>query len=316
MDYKKIIEYIFYFLIFVTSLYILIPLLENLLWAIILSYIFYPLFNFLKTKLNEQVSALITVLIIIFLFISVTGILLLNLIPEIHSLLLQTSKVQKEGILAKFLSKYNIEISEIYKRITYFIFERISSIYKMVLDTFLIFVFSYYFLLKGKVIVEEIKSLLPFKDREILLNKINEITKGVIYGYILGAAAQAIVSYIGFLVLGYKFPLLLSILTFILAILPFVGPWTIWIPLGIYKILVGEIWIGIISILYSLFIVGLIDNLIRPKVLSYTGKIDPLLAFIGMFGGLFALGIIGIFIGPIVLSIFVDIFLRYKELFK
>ena len=98
----------------------------------------------------------------------------------------------------------------------------------------------------------------------------------------------------------------------ILAMLPFIGAAFIWFPASLFKLASGETTNGIGLLLYGLFIVSTIDNIIRPKIIGSRSKVHPSLILIGALGGIKLFGLIGIVVGPLILAIltvFFDLYL-------
>jgi len=77
----------------------------------------------------------------------------------------------------------------------------------------------------------------------------------------------------------------------------------VWLPAAIYLMAIGHLWKGIILMLWSSVVVGTIDNIIRPLVIGSKVELHPLLLLFALLGGLQVFGFIGIFIGPVVLSV-------------
>jgi P-type Ca2+ transporter type 2C len=77
----------------------------------------------------------------------------------------------------------------------------------------------------------------------------------------------------------------------------------IWVPVSFGLMLSGQLWQGIGLFLWGLFVISTVDNVIRPLVISGAGRIPFLVVLFGVFGGLTAFGVIGLFLGPIILSV-------------
>ena len=119
------------------------------------------------------------------------------------------------------------------------------------------------------------------------------------------AVLQGILGGIGFFVVGIPNPVFWGFIMTILAFLPIVGTGLIWGPAGIILIAEGNIIWGIFLLVYGFFIVAGIDNIIRPRIISGKGKIHPIVALIGIIGGLKVFGFLGIIIGPLIAALFI-----------
>jgi predicted PurR-regulated permease PerM len=111
-------------------------------------------------------------------------------------------------------------------------------------------------------------------------------------------------------------PLLFGALMAFLAVFPIIGTPLVWIPGSVYLFYSGD-WKGaLILFIWGAVIVSLIDNLIRPLIVSEGSKIHILIIFIGVVGGLTAWGFIGLFLGPLVVSLFMFMLDNYRKEWK
>jgi len=140
------------------------------------------------------------------------------------------------------------------------------------------------------------------KYRKVYLQAAGDTTKGVVYGIVLAALGQGITAGIGYAVAGVKAPVLFGVVTFILAMVPW-GAMSVWIPIGISLLAAGEIWSGIGLLAWGMMVVSTVDNIIRPIIISGTSQVPFLVVMFGVFGGLTTFGIIGLFLGPVILSV-------------
>ena len=150
-----------------------------------------------------------------------------------------------------------------------------------------------------------------------------EVIFATVYGVIIVAIIQGIVGTIGFIIFDVPSPILLGLLLTFAALIPFVGTALVWLPASALVFLNGYlnadttmIGKGIGLFLYGALVISLIDNLIRPKIISKEAKLHPVLILLGLFGGIRVLGPIGMVVGPLVLALlvsFVDIYQRDKH---
>ena len=135
-----------------------------------------------------------------------------------------------------------------------------------------------------------------------LIDLAGATTRGVIYGILGTALAQAGLAALGFFAAGIPGALFLAMLTFFLCLIPF-GPVLAFVPPGVWLIGEGEIWWGGGLLFYGLAVIFLFDNFLKPYFISRGGKLPFLLVFLGVLGGVLAFGFIGIFVGPVLLAI-------------
>lgn len=168
--------------------------------------------------------------------------------------------------------------------------------------TFLILFFVFR---DGNTTVENVISILPLsRDHALrLLTGIRDSVVANLYGILAVGLAQGLLTGAAFAVLGVPSPLLLGLTTAVCSLVPIVGTMLVWLPAAIYLMAIGHLWKGIILMLWSSVVVGTIDNIIRPLVIGSKVELHPLLLLFALLGGLQVFGFIGIFIGPVVLSV-------------
>jgi predicted PurR-regulated permease PerM len=126
--------------------------------------------------------------------------------------------------------------------------------------------------------------------------------KGVVYGLIGTAIAQALVALVGFLIAGVPGAFLLSALTFVLSLVP-MGPVLIWGGAAAWLYAQGESGWAIFMAAYGAAVISSVDNFVKPILMSRAGGLSMLLVVLGVFGGAVAFGFIGLFVGPALLAV-------------
>jgi predicted PurR-regulated permease PerM len=126
--------------------------------------------------------------------------------------------------------------------------------------------------------------------------------RGVVYGIIGTAVAQGILAGLGFGLAGVPAAALLGVLTFFLSAVP-VGPPMVWIPATIWLFSQGKNGWGLFLLIWGMFVVSGIDNIIKPYLISHGSKIPFVIVFLGVIGGAMAFGLVGVFLGPTLLAV-------------
>jgi predicted PurR-regulated permease PerM len=126
--------------------------------------------------------------------------------------------------------------------------------------------------------------------------------RGVVLGILGTALVQGVVAAIGFWIAGIRAAPLLGLLTFIVSPVP-VGPPLVWAPAGLWLINNGETGWGIFVLLWGVFVVSTIDNVIKPLIISRGSVLPFMLVLLGVLGGIAAFGFIGVFLGPVLLAV-------------
>jgi predicted PurR-regulated permease PerM len=130
--------------------------------------------------------------------------------------------------------------------------------------------------------------------------------RAVVFGIVLTALAQGVLAGLGYWVAGVSAPALWGMVTALVSLIPFVGP-VVWIGLSLGLLAHGEAQAALGLFLWGALVVSWVDNLIRPLVISGPTRIPFLLVFLGVLGGLNAFGLIGLFLGPVLLAVSVAI---------
>ena len=305
-----------------------------IIYSLILSYFLSPLYNFyLERVKNERMSSLMTLitatigifipLIFLFYFLALN---LLKLIVQ-YKFYLENPDILNQ-VVADFMAHFtnsnilsSVNFSEILggaaSAMINFSRELLLSIPEMIVYFFIVLFITYYVLIHNKRMLAAVNEYIPLtlrKQNEILRN-ITKNLKVLFKGYFLTGLIQTFVAAIFYIIFGAPNVLILIFLTFIASLIPYIGTPLIWVPLGLYMIFTGDLG-GYGILIAGTLVISTIDNFIRPILMSDKDTIAPPLVFIGFIGGLFAFGIEGIILGPIIISI-TSILLRYlKEFYE
>ncbi|MGM5482484.1 MAG: AI-2E family transporter [Nanobdellota archaeon] len=323
-------------LLFVLAFMIAKPFISDLLTAIILAYIFYPLYKIVLKKVKSKHFSSFIIVFLIFLIIAIpiiwTATSFYGQVKEFMVIqdklpgFLSDEKTESSNLsyiknLGEIISKRTDIISKSYQ-----IYEIISKISYTIIHFFLSLFMTFFFIKDGHKFVNFLKKLLKNK-REYNLEILKTIEKtihAVIYGIVIVALIQGIVSMIAYGTLSafgaLSNPIFWGVLTFFAAFIPTIGTGLIWLPLSLFLIIQGIfteniplIIMGSSLIAYGSLIIGTIDNFIRPKLIGDRAEIHPVVVLVGVLGGVSIFGFIGIIIGPLTFAITQQIIVLYKE---
>lgn len=198
----------------------------------------------------------------------------------------------------------------------------VFSIPKLVLN-FFVMVFTLFYLFKdGPAILGDLKRVLPLRDvyKRHLFDKFGKVTFAIVYGHIVVAIMQGIIGGIGFFIFGIHSPIIWGIVMAFAALIPFIGTAIVWLPAALFKLIggisagkSGEIIGGILFILYGIILISSLDNVIRPKIIGDKAKVHPVSILVGVLGGLYLLGPVGIIVGPLILALSVTFVRAYER---
>ncbi|RFP22882.1 AI-2E family transporter [Duganella sp. BJB488] len=131
---------------------------------------------------------------------------------------------------------------------------------------------------------------------------VSRTVRGVMYGLLGTALAQAGVAAVGFLIAGVPAVALLSVATFLLSLIP-VGPPLIWGGAAAWLFSEGRTGWGVFMLVWGFFVISGVDNVVKPMLISRGSSLPFILVLLGVMGGVLAFGFVGLFIGPTLLAV-------------
>jgi len=143
-------------------------------------------------------------------------------------------------------------------------------------------------------------------------NAVGVTVHAVVFGIVLAAMAQGALAGLGYWVAGVPVPALWGAVTALVSLIPFAGP-IIWVGLALTLLAQGETAAGIGLFLWGALVVSWVDNLIRPLAISGPTRIPFLLVLLAVLGGLHAFGLIGLFLGPVLVAVTLAIWREWQE---
>lgn len=161
----------------------------------------------------------------------------------------------------------------------------------------------------GKEIIKQLQQgLVRYlgKYQHVYLQAAGNTTRAVVYGLVLAALGQGILAGFGYAVAGVKAPILFGALTALLALIP-MGATLVWFPIGIMMTLTDQLLPGLGLLLWGFLVVSTVDNVIRPLVISGASRVPFLVVLFGVLGGLSAFGVVGLFLGPVILAVLLSV---------
>lgn len=186
------------------------------------------------------------------------------------------------------------------------------------LTLIVMFFTMFYFFIDGQKLIKKIKYLSPIRDEyeELIFSRFLLISRATVMGTVVIGIVQGTLGAIALLVFGVKSWLLWGFVMIILSIIPLVGAWMVLIPAGLVQLLYGNIWQGVGIIIFSLFVVSNVDNLIRPRLVGREAKLHDLVIFFSSIGGIAAFGVMGFIVGPVIASLFISVLDIYSIEFE
>jgi predicted PurR-regulated permease PerM len=328
----------FYFLLFiilaltVKFYFIISEFLPAIATAFVFAYLFNPIYvYFLKITKRKSLSAFIIIFIIFALIFVPLMLIIFGLQKEI-SVLFSENTLNRipdalTGIQNFFYNQFSINLSDyidnfksqlstaVNSAVTVIGPKILFSVSGLALYAFLTIFIMYYLLIQSEDVIATFKNYFPlsYTNCDKLLREISLNTRSLILGQLLLGIIQGTLTGIGFLIFGVSGALFWGFVTVIMSFVPFFGTLVVWFPAGLIELAQHHYFSGIGIILWGFLLVGNIDNVVRPKLISSLGNIHPVTVLLGVFIGLKEWGFIGLVLGPLIITVLLIIIRMFRE---
>lgn len=308
---------IYGFIVFVS------PFLLSIFLSIVFTVVFYPIYKlYRKLKINDSIASFLSTISVLFIFIVPIlsfGWLLFKEARHIYPAIVEhynnmdLSKVKLPGFVP--FSVYDIKeiltvnINEIQKQIVKIGGSVIKNIFLLFVNLSVMFISMFFFFRDGEKILDYFINIIPVSNENIekILKRFEVSVNSVFRGIILTAFIQGLVAMFGFYIAGLSSPALLGLFVMISALIPFLGTSLVTIPIILYCYFTKTMGVTIFIIIWGFFVVGLVDNFIRPILIGNFAKMPIGLVFLGIVSGVKTFGPVGFIIGPIFIAVFMTI---------
>jgi predicted PurR-regulated permease PerM len=343
----------FFIACFVGLLYFLYQLLSPffsvLIWALVLTVVFSPLYSWILVRLRGKRGTAATITCVLILLLIVLPMLLLGYLvtqqsvsfyqslhdnpdslDQVNSKLgeIQTLPAVQRVLNAsqKWFGVGEINLQEYYREalssVSKFLLARgpefLKNVGAMVLNFLLIFITMFFLFRDGPRLVEVCRSSSPLPEayESELIQKFQDVSYATLFGSLLSAAANGAGATILFLVLGLPASLFWGAVVAMASLVPIVGSGLVWIPWGVYLLLAGQTTRAIILMAIGMLVIGSVDNVLKPIIIKGRTDMHPLLVFFSVLGGLDAFGFLGILLGPLIVALFISFLNFYRHEFR
>lgn len=300
------------------------PFLAPLAWAGILALTLEPVRAFLAGRVGRSKGALATTLLAAVLIVGPVAALLTMLAGEVPMLVEFAKTIPTETMPDRVRTVWDAVrarvplslpedpmqvLSQAAQSTAAFLAGRLGGALANLagmLGSLFVTLFALFFLLRdGDRVVDLIRRVLPFSEseRERLIHETHELVIASVGAGLLVAAVQGLIGGIAFWALGLGAPVAWSVAIGICSIIPVVGATLVWVPVVLWWVLTGEFVKALILTAIGAGLIGMVDNVLRPILLSGRASVNGLVVFIGLLGGGAAFGFVGLVLGPIILVI-------------
>ena len=310
------------------TFFLIKPFLLAIFGGLILAYAFHPLHKKINARIkNRSISAALILLLILLIIAIPLWITIPIMINQAFQVFTAAQSLDISQFInnvfptatADFKNQILITAASLLGKVSSTILNSIANLFldavTLLVNTFIVF-FVFFYALRDterlKAIIKEISPIAKAREK-MIINQFKNITNSIVYGQILIGIVQGALAGLGLFIFGVPNALVLTALAIIISVIPIVGPSPIWIPVSIYIFATNSLTIGIIYLLYNLLIVSTVDNILRTYLLSRKISMSPALILLGMIGGLFLFGIMGLIIGPLTLAYLITYWHVFKD---
>jgi predicted PurR-regulated permease PerM len=319
---------------------IISPFLVPIAWAIVFSVVFYPIYAFISRYVKvKSIASSITVLIILVAIIAPITYMSFLLIGELEKFGDYTNSGGTEFVrdlfekmkasphfakLSSLIGENNMptadQVMDNIKKIGLLLAQnlsvRITNIIFAVLN-FLFMIFTIFFLFRdGPGFLTKAKDYMPFNEdqKTRLATQVKDMIASTVYGGVIVAIIQGCLGGVAFYVIGINSPVLWGIAMSVMSFVPLLGTLSIWGPAAIYLLSQGDYMHGVGLILFGVFVISMVDNILKPLIIGSRTKMPTIVIFFSVLGGIKAFGIIGLIMGPLIMAVFVSVFEIFRHI--
>jgi predicted PurR-regulated permease PerM len=316
--------------------WLMMPYFGAILWGLVAAIVFGPVFRWLAARLGGRpnLASSLTLVLILSLVIVPAILLGISLVQEAAGLYaqLQAGGIDFAAIFAKLAAALPEPLTRLAEEYDFLDAERVRALIGTGLANGLqsvatqaltvgqgalsflaglgVMLYLTFFLLRdGEALGAKFKAALPLAPglRDNLIEKFLRVVRAIMKGTVLVAVLQGIVGGMIFWFLGIEPALLWGLLMGFFSLVPAIGTGIIWVPVALYLLLTGSVWQGTVLALCGFFIIGMIDNLLRPILVGKDTKLPDFVVLIATVAGLELFGLTGFIVGPIIAALFIAV---------
>ncbi|MDP2409344.1 MAG: AI-2E family transporter [Pseudolabrys sp.] len=322
--------------------WIMWPFAGAILWGVLLSIIFAPLYRLLLTWMPRwpNAASAATVLLIALLVVLPMTLVAAVLVQEVSGLVgrLQSGELDVRqpladvrtslpewaaNLLTQFETtgiaalrdKFSTAFMEGGKLVARQILSFGQVTVEFLLGVFVMLYLLFYLLRDGNALLTYSQRAIPLppEQRQVLASSFTDTVRGVLKGDLVVGLVQGSLGGLIFWVLGLGTPVLWGAVMAVLSLLPAFGTGLVWAPAGIYLLLTGSVWKGLILLAFGTLVISTIDNVLRPALVGKDVKMPSYVVLVSTLGGLAVFGVNGFVIGPLLAALFLTAWEMYLQ---
>lgn len=322
-------------LVTIAFIWILLPFFGAVFWAVILGILFAPLQRRLLLRFGMQRNLTSLCTLMICLVIAIFPVIVISTLLVQEGATLYNNIESGQLDIAKYLAQFKALLPPYFRHLldhlgmgnlnglrdkivkgamegSQYLATQAFSVgqgtFDFVVSFFIMLYLLFFFLRDGPELVRTIRIAVPLAEpqKRRLQLKFARVVRATVKGNVVMAIVQGVLGGLIFWFLDIPSALLWAVLMAFLSLLPAVGAGIVWVPVAAYFLLSGMIWQGVVLGLFGVFVIGLVDTVLRPILVGKDTKMPDYLILISTLGGMAVFGLNGFVIGPMVAALFMS----------
>jgi predicted PurR-regulated permease PerM len=306
------------------SVAFVMPFLQYFLLALLLTYLLVPVQRRLETRMRPALSAALVVAATAIAFILPLLLVAQAAVMEAISLIraIREGDVELSVFEQTIRQRTGIEVDIVevlQSAATDVQFDSLVSVFGTITHTLiglgLTLFLLYYFLKDRAQFMHWLYRTVPLSEdvQRRIYDEYNHIMGAVLVGHVFVALIQGVLAGLGLVATGIPDATLWTLVMIVLSLLPVVGSFLVWGPATAYLYLTGDVGLAVGLFLWGAIVVGVSDDYLRPIVVDRYANVSPSVIIIGVLGGVYVIGVMGIFFGPVVIGMLRSTVDLYRE---
>jgi predicted PurR-regulated permease PerM len=321
-------------LVSIAFIWILLPFYGAVFWAVILGIVFAPMQRRLQLKFGWQRNLTSLCTLSICLVIAILPVIIISMLLVQEGAALYKSVESGELDIAGYVTQFKHSLPPYFQHlldrfgvgelnglrekivksamaggeVTNRVFILGQGTFEFVVSFFIMLYLLFFFLRDGAELARKVRMAVPLEEHQKrrLQLKFNRVVRATVKGNLLVAMTQGALGGLIFWFLDIPSALVWAVLMAFLSLLPAVGAGIVWAPVAAFFLLTGAIWQGVVLGLFGIFVIGLVDNVLRPILVGKDTKMPDYMILISTLGGLAMFGLNGFVIGPLIAALFMS----------
>ncbi|MGF0241190.1 AI-2E family transporter [Rhodococcus sp. IEGM1300] len=330
------------FLVTIAFIWILLPFYGAVFWAVILGIVFAPLQRRLQLKFGWQRNLTSLCTLSVCLVIAILPVIIISVLLVQEGAMLYKNIESGELDIASYVAQFKHSLPPYFQHLmdrfgmgelnglreklvksamtgsqvlATQAFSFGQGTFDFIVSFFIMLYLLFFFLRDGADLARRMRSAVPLEEHQKrrLQLKFNRVVRATVKGNLLVAVTQGALGGGIFWFLDIPSALLWAVLMAFLSLLPAVGAGIVWGPVAAYFLLTGAIWQGVVLGLFGVFVIGLVDNVLRPVLVGKDTKMPDYMILISTLGGMAVFGLNGFVIGPLIAALFMSSWAIFSE---